>query len=116
MNQRTVGYPSTSWASCYTMTQPYNHIIYPGVAKIFLVFFLKVSVVSADIIIFGKLFLGAGLVDFQVSIKEVKRMHSPHSKNQYYAVIANDGQSVTRISDPAELATSCRIPQLQSTD
>lgn len=32
----------------------------------------------------------------------------------YYAEIANDGQSVTRISDPAELATSCRIPQLQT--
>ena len=32
----------------------------------------------------------------------------------YYAEIATDGQSVTRISDPAELATSCRIPQLQT--
>ena len=32
----------------------YNHIIHPGVAKIYLV--LKVSVVSADITISGKLF------------------------------------------------------------
>jgi len=38
------------------LTQPYNHIIYPGVAKIYLVFFLKVSVVAADITISGKLF------------------------------------------------------------
>ena len=37
--------------------EPYNHIIYPGVAKIYLVFFWKcLEVVSADITIFGKLF------------------------------------------------------------
>ena len=51
----------------------------------------------------------------QVSIEEVKRLRSPHSNNQHkcryckrLAVI------VTRISDVAELATSCRIPQLQT--
>jgi len=62
--------------------------------------------------------LVAGLAVLQVSIKEVKRLHaqSAFQEPTYYADIANDGQSVTRISDPAELATSCRIPQLQSTD
>jgi len=39
------------------LTQPYNHIIYPGVASQNLSsFLLKVSVVSADITISGQLF------------------------------------------------------------
>ena len=40
------------------LTQPYNHIIYPGAANIYRVssILLKVTVVSADITIFGKLF------------------------------------------------------------
>ena len=39
------------------LTQPYNHIIYPGVAKnLSSLLLLKVSVVAADITISGKLF------------------------------------------------------------